>query len=339
MEKKDNILEIRNLEKKFTVRRSFLQMLKKKPADSVHAVDGVTFSMKRGEVTGLVGESGCGKSSLAKVLMNLYPADDGDIIFEGKSIVSKKPGQKNSYGTRMQMVFQDPYASLNPRMTIRQMFYEILSVHRICSRKDREKEAVSVLEMVGLDASVLDSFPGQFSGGQRQRISIARALVVHPDLLVADEAITALGVSIQAQIINLLMDLRNELNLSMLFISHDLSVVRYLSDQVVVMYLGKIMETAESEDLFEHPLHPYTQILLQATPVIGAKNLQNNKEIQGEPPSPMHIPSGCRFHTRCPYATAECEKMEPPVRNFGNGHCTACWHPLREQESNGTLTA
>lgn len=331
MEQKDNILEIRNLEKKFPVRRSLLQVLKKEPAEAVHAVDGVTFSMKRGEVTGLVGESGCGKSSLAKVLMNLYPADDGDIIFEGKSIVSKKAGQKNRYGTRMQMVFQDPYASLNPRMTIRQMFYEILSVHRICDRKDREREAVRVLEMVGLGASVLDSFPGQFSGGQRQRISIARALAVHPDLLVADEAITALDVSIQAQIINLLMDLRKELNLSMLFISHDLSVVRYLSDQVVVMYLGKIMETARAEDLFEHPLHPYTQILLQATPVIGDKTLQRSKEIQGEPPSPMHVPSGCRFHTRCPYATAECEKTEPPARDFGDGHYTACWHPLQER--------
>ena len=327
MKSDDVILEIRDLKKSFPVRRSLAQIWKREPADAVHAVDGVSFSMKRQEVTGLVGESGCGKSSLARVLMNLYPADAGDILFEGESIVSRKPGQKNRYGTRMQMVFQDPYASLNPRMTIRQMFYEILSVHKICERKDLEKTAVQNLEMVGLGASVLDSFPGQFSGGQRQRISIARALCVHPDLLVADEAITALDVSIQAQIINLLMDLKNELKLSMLFISHDLSVVRYLSDQVVVMYLGKIMETARTEDLFRNPMHPYTRILLGATPVIGEKNENKESGIQGEPPSPMHIPSGCRFHTRCPYATERCSLEEPVPEETENGHVVACWNP------------
>lgn len=327
MKSDETILEVRNLKKYFPVRRSLVQMLEGRPADAVHAVDGVSFSMKRGEVTGLVGESGCGKSSLARVLMNLYPADEGDILFEGTSIVSRKAGQKNRYGTRMQMVFQDPYASLNPRMTIRRMFYEILTVHRICDRRDLEKTAVRDLEMVGLGAQVLDSFPGQFSGGQRQRISIARALSVHPRLLVADEAITALDVSIQAQIINLLLDLRKELELSMLFISHDLSVVRYLSDQVVVMYLGKIMETARTEELFAHPLHPYTRILLQATPVIGGKTLAKNEGIQGEPPSPMKIPCGCRFHTRCPYATQQCRTQEPVPLDAGEGHMVSCWHP------------
>ena len=206
------------------------------------------------------------------------------------------------------------------------MFYEILSVHQICEAKDREKEAVRALEMVGLGASVLDSFPGQFSGGQRQRISIARALAVHPDLLVADEAITALDVSIQAQIINLLSDLQKELNLSILFISHDLSVVRYLSDQVIVMYLGKIMEIARSEDLFQNPYHPYTQILLKATPVIGEKTLMQSEGIQGDPPSPIHIPTGCRFHTRCPYATEQCRTTEPILQNFGRDHFAACWY-------------
>lgn len=327
MKENDTILEVRDLKKSFPVRRTLLQYLQKKAPDAVHAVDGVSFSMKTGEVTGLVGESGCGKSSLAKVLLNLYPADDGDIVFEGTSIVRRKKGQKNLYGTRMQMVFQDPYSSLNPRMTIRQMFYEILSVHQICEAKDREKEAVRALEMVGLGASVLDSFPGQFSGGQRQRISIARALAVHPDLLVADEAITALDVSIQAQIINLLSDLQKELNLSILFISHDLSVVRYLSDQIIVMYLGKIMEIARSEDLFQNPYHPYTQILLKATPVIGEKTLMQSEGIQGDPPSPIHIPTGCRFHTRCPYATEQCRTTEPILQNFGRDHFAACWYP------------
>lgn len=322
------ILEVKNLKKSFSSKASIIQMVKREPAPAVRAVDGVSFSIRRGEVVGLVGESGCGKSSLAKVLTNLYPADGGDIIFEGKSIINTKKQKGNLYGTKIQMVFQDPYASLNPRMTIRQMLYEILSVHKLCKKADREKVAVSYLNMVGMNESALDSYPAQFSGGQRQRISIARALLVKPDLLIADEAISALDVSIQAQIINLLVDLKEQLNLSMLFISHDLSVVQYISDRVVVMYLGKVVEMAPAEELFSNPLHPYTEILMKATPDIGVKTINQSEGIQGEPPSPMNIPKGCRFAGRCPFAAEECSKLEPELMEHGKEHYVACWHPI-----------
>ncbi len=328
----NNILEVRDLKKSFSSGKSLLQTLKHESSSAVKAVDGVSLTVYKGEVVGLVGESGCGKSSLAKVLTNLYPADSGDIIFEGKSIIHTKKHKGNLFGTKIQMIFQDPYASLNPRMTIRQMMYEILSVHKLCKKEDREKVTISYLDMVGMNASALDSYPSQFSGGQRQRISIARALIVKPDLLIADEAISALDVSIQAQIINLLVDLKEKLNLSMLFISHDLSVVRYISDRVAVMYLGKIMEMAPTEELYDRPRHPYTEILMKATPVIGEKTLNRSEGIQGEPPSPINIPKGCRFSTRCPFATEKCRQSEPELKELENGHYVACWYPLGEDE-------
>lgn len=326
--KQKKILEIKDLKKYFISRKTILQMIKHEEPSTVRAIDGVSLDIYEGEVVGLVGESGCGKSSLAKVLMNLYPADSGDVYFKGKSIVNTKKHKGNLYGTKIQMVFQDPYGSLNPCMTIQQMFYEILCVHKLCKKSERKSVALSCLEMVGMNASALSSYPSQFSGGQRQRISIARALIVKPDILIADEAISALDVSIQAQIINLLVDLKEELNLSMLFISHDLSVVRHISDRVAVMYLGKVMETASTEELFENPLHPYTDILMKATPVINEKNIDSKEGIKGEPPSPMNIPKGCRFSTRCPFATEKCMQEEPKLIEYRSGHYVACWYPL-----------
>ncbi len=327
----DNILEVKDLTKYFPVRRTLKQCLHHQKPEAVHAVDHLNLTLRRGEVTGLVGESGCGKSTLARVITNLYSADSGDILFDGRSIVRTKAGQKNLYGTRIQMVFQDPYASLNPRMRIRQMLYEIMAVHHLCSPVEREQTAVHYLELVGLNASYLDSYPAQLSGGQRQRISIARALLVRPELLIADEAITALDVSIQAQIINLLCDLRQELGLSMLFISHDLTVVQYISDKVVVMYLGEIVESSPTEQLFQNPLHPYTEALLRATPKIGDRSMIYEKGMQGEAPSPIHMPAGCRFHTRCPYAVMRCSQEEPRLVDCGGGHFAACFRCVAEQ--------
>ena len=324
----NEVLMVQSLSKAFPARRTFFEWLQRKPALSVKAVDYVSFSVKTGEVVGLVGESGCGKSTLARVLTRLYPADGGDILFNGESIVNPAGREDLHARTRIQMVFQDPYASLNPRMTIRQMLYEIMDVHHLCEKADREKQAVAFLGMVGMDASALDRHPGEFSGGQRQRISIARALIVKPDLLIADEPVSALDVSIQAQVINLLIELKEKLQLSMLFISHDLSVIRYISDRVVVMYLGSVVELASTETLFCTPAHPYTKILMEAAPEIGKAHAEASAVIKGDLPSPMHIPSGCRFHTRCPYATEVCAREKPPLVEMEAGHFTACHHPL-----------
>lgn len=229
---------------------------------------------------------------------------------------------------KMQMVFQDPYSSLNPRMTVRQMLYEVLSVHKLCDRKDREAECLRILDLVGLDRNAMDRYPSQFSGGQRQRISIARALIMKPEMLIADEPVSALDVSIQAQVINLLIELKDTLSLTMLFISHDLRVVRYISDRVVVMYLGRIVEMGETEDLFDHPRHPYTDILMKAAPAVDPDSRGREYAIQGETPSPMNIPSGCRFHPRCPYAQEKCRKEQPELKDVGNGRFVACHYML-----------
>lgn len=228
----------------------------------------------------------------------------------------------------IQMVYQDPYSSLNPKMTIRQMFYEILSVHHICPKEEFEKKTIEILDMVGMPSYALDRYPSAFSGGQRQRIGIARALILNPALLIADEPVSALDMSIQAQIINLLMDLKEKLNLTMLFISHDLRVVQYLSDRVMVMYLGRVVEMGPAEDLFQHPAHPYTQILIQAAPVIDTKHKEREYEIRGETPSPIDIPKGCAFHPRCPFATEKCRTAEPVMTEDANGRMVKCHYPL-----------
>lgn len=323
------ILNVSHLSKTFPIKRNIAEIIRKKEQKYVRAVEDVTFSIRKGETLGLVGESGCGKSTLSKTLIRLYKPDDGKIMFDQYGDLALKEGAALTKARRdIQMVYQDPYSSLNPKMTIRQMFYEILSVHHICPKEEFEKKTIEILDMVGMPSYALDRYPSAFSGGQRQRIGIARALVLNPALLIADEPVSALDMSIQAQIINLLMDLKAKLNLTMLFISHDLRVVQYLSDRVMVMYLGRVVEMGSAEELFQHPAHPYTQILIQAAPVIDTKHKEREYEIRGETPSPIDIPKGCAFHPRCPFATEKCRTSEPVMTEDANGRMVKCHYPL-----------
>ena len=323
------ILNVSHLSKTFPIKRNIAEIVRKKEQKYVRAVEDVTFSIRKGETLGLVGESGCGKSTLSKTLIRLYKPDDGKIMFDQYGDLALKEGAALTKARRdIQMVSQDPYSSLNPKMTIRQMFYEILSVHHICPKEEFEKKTIEILDMVGMPSYALDRYPSAFSGGQRQRIGIARALILNPALLIADEPVSALDMSIQAQIINLLMDLKAKLNLTMLFISHDLRVVQYLSDRVMVMYLGRVVEMGSAEELFQHPAHPYTQILIQAAPVIDTKHKEREYEIRGETPSPIDIPKGCAFHPRCPFATEKCRTAEPVMTEDANGRMVKCHYPL-----------
>ncbi len=323
------ILNVSHLSKTFPIKRNIAEIVRKKEQKYVRAVEDVTFSIRKGETLGLVGESGCGKSTLSKTLIRLYKPDDGKIMFDQYGDLALKEGAALTKARKdIQMVYQDPYSSLNPKMTIRQMFYEILSVHHICPKEEFEKKTIEILDMVGMPSYALDRYPSAFSGGQRQRIGIARALILNPALLIADEPVSALDMSIQAQIINLLMDLKEKLNLTMLFISHDLRVVQYLSDRVMVMYLGRVVEMGPAEDLFQHPAHPYTQILIQAAPVIDTKHKEREYEIRGETPSPIDIPKGCAFHPRCPFATEKCRTAEPVMTEDANGRMVKCHYPL-----------
>lgn len=324
-----SILNVSHLSKTFPIKRNIAEIARKKEQKYVRAVEDVTFSIRKGETLGLVGESGCGKSTLSKTLIRLYKPDDGKIMFDQYGDLALKEGAALTKARRdIQMVYQDPYSSLNPKMTIRQMFYEILSVHHICPKEEFEKKTIEILDMVGMPSYALDRYPSAFSGGQRQRIGIARALILNPALLIADEPVSALDMSIQAQIINLLMDLKAKLNLTMLFISHDLRVVQYLSDRVMVMYLGRVVEMGSAEELFQHPAHPYTQILIQAAPVIDTKHKEREYEIRGETPSPIDIPKGCAFHPRCPFATEKCRTAEPVMTEDANGRMVKCHYPL-----------
>ena len=323
------ILNVSHLSKTFPIKRNIAEIARKKEQKYVRAVEDVTFSIRKGETLGLVGESGCGKSTLSKTLIRLYKPDDGKIMFDQYGDLALKEGAALTKARRdIQMVYQDPYSSLNPKMTIRQMFYEILSVHHICPKEEFEKKTIEILDMVGMPSYALDRYPSAFSGGQRQRIGIARALILNPALLIADEPVSALDMSIQAQIINLLMDLKAKLNLTMLFISHDLRVVQYLSDRVMVMYLGRVVEMGSAEELFQHPAHPYMQILIQAAPVIDTKHKEREYEIRGETPSPIDIPKGCAFHPRCPFATEKCRTAEPVMTEDANGRMVKCHYPL-----------
>ena len=328
-EREDTLLKVDHLVKQFPVKQTLFEIIGRRPVKYVRAVDDVSFGVRRGETVGLVGESGCGKSTLAKTVCRLYAPDGGHVLFGGSDVFAMDKNALRDARYKMQMVFQDPYSSLNPRMTVRQMFYEVLSVHKLCARKDREQECLKVLDLVGLDRNALDRYPSQFSGGQRQRISIARALIMRPEVLIADEPVSALDVSIQAQVINLLIDLKASLNLTMLFISHDLRVIRYISDRVVVMYLGSIVEMGEAEALFDHPRHPYTDILMKAAPAVDPDSHGREYAIQGETPSPLNIPSGCRFHPRCPYAQERCRQEAPVLRDIGDGRCVACHFMLQ----------
>jgi oligopeptide/dipeptide ABC transporter ATP-binding protein len=316
------LLEVRNLVKHFPLPRTLLDAALRRPPETVRAVDGVSFTLTRGKTLGLVGESGCGKSTLGRCILRLYDADQGEVRFDGVDLMQVTEAGLAPYRKRMQVVFQDPYSSLNPRQTIAGMLLEVLNVHRIRSPRERGRRVAQLLTQVGLSPTDAHKYPGEFSGGQRQRIGIARALAVEPELLIADEPLSALDVSIQAQILQLLLDLRASLGLTMIFISHDLRVVRYLSDEVAVMYLGKIVEWTPTTELFARPQHPYTVALLSAVPEVGAG--REEIPIEGEPPSAVRVPHGCRFHPRCPWKIDRCLQESPELKEILPGHATAC---------------
>jgi len=314
------ILTVENLKKYFPIGGGFL----KEKKCQVKAVDGVSFNVQRGETFGIVGESGCGKSTLGRTILNLLEPTDGRIIFQGKNINSLNKQELRKLRRDMQIVFQDPYASLNGRMKISYIIREPMMVHRVGNKEQQNIKVRQMLEVVGLNNSHADKYPHEFSGGQRQRIGIARALVLNPKLIVCDEPVSALDVSIQSQILNLLKDLQTEFELTYIFISHDLSVVRHISDRIAVMYLGKIVELTDTEKLFENPLHPYTKALLSSIPIpkIGAK--RDRIILEGDVPSPIDPPKGCRFSTRCPIAEDVCQNKEPLLYEFSKNHYAAC---------------
>ncbi|SES11302.1 ABC transporter ATP-binding protein [Actinokineospora terrae] len=320
----DNIIEVRDLVKHFPVR---VGVLFKRTVGYVRAVDGVSFDLKRGETLGVVGESGCGKSTLAQVLMRLEPATSGTATFEGRDILKMKGGELRKLRRDIQIVLQDPYTSLNPRMTVGDIIGEPFEIHpEVAPKGSRAKKVRELLDVVGLNPEHINRYPHQFSGGQRQRIGIARALALRPKVIVCDEPVSALDVSIQAQVMNLLGDLQTEFGLSYVFIAHDLSVVRHLSDRVAVMYLGKMVEVGTEEEIYEHPTHPYTQALLSAVPVPDPE-LRNQRQVirlEGDVPSPVDPPSGCRFRTRCWKAQDICATAEPELVTRVANHPSAC---------------
>jgi oligopeptide/dipeptide ABC transporter ATP-binding protein len=316
----DVLIRVRALSKWFELPRSVLDGLRGRPRHRIHAVNGVSLTLRRGQTLGLVGESGCGKSTLARCLVGLLPPDEGQILYEDIDLAALDGAGWQPYRRRLQMVFQDPFSSLNPRQRIRDALAEVLAVHRLAEPGQRGRRVSELLQQVGLAAADATKFPGEFSGGQRQRIAIARALAVRPEVLVADEPLSALDVSIQAQILRLLLELRNRLRLTMLFVSHDLRTVRYVSDSVAVMYLGRIVEYGPAAAIFERPRHPYTQALLASVPGAGAAGAR----LSGEPPSAIHPPQGCPFHPRCPFRVQRCMAEAPLLRDLGDGQMAAC---------------
>ena len=323
------LVELKQISKRFGGRKvglvdSVLQRVGlAKPPAVVRAVDGIDLAIQPGEVVGLVGESGCGKSTLGRIAAGLMPPSDGEVRVDGKSVNTLSAEEARAARLKIQMIFQDPYASLNPRLRVEEIIGEAARVHGLTDRAGFSDYVAAQMQRAGLDPALRDRYPHQFSGGQRQRIGIARALAVQPSMLVCDEAVAALDVSIQAQILNLFMDLREQLNLTYLFISHDLGVVEHLSDRVVIMYLGRVVESAPAEEIFRRPNHPYTQTLLAEIPRLSSRH-KTFTAIQGEMPSPLHPPTGCHFHPRCPHAMPRCKTETPTLRGIAVNHVSAC---------------
>lgn len=318
------LLEVRDLVKHFPVRRSFSEILRRAPGRAVRAVDGVSFRVGRGQTLALVGESGCGKTTTGRCVLFLQQPTSGQVLIEGTPIDPKNDEELRRRRKQLQIVFQDPNSSLNPRMTVGQTLGEALTFHKMVEPRQRDQAVAELLETVGLHGKQSGRYPNELSGGQRQRVGIARALAVNPQLVVADEPVSALDVSVQAQILQLLERLRHERGLAYLFISHDLGVVRHISDHVAVMYLGVIVERAPTATLYTRPMHPYTRALLAAAPVANPRLRRVRAPIPGDPPSPLAPPSGCRFRTRCPYAVARCAEETPGLRELERGHWVAC---------------
>jgi oligopeptide/dipeptide ABC transporter ATP-binding protein len=324
MDKSSNekLIQVNDLKKYFSTKNPFNTKEKK----YVKAVDGITFDIKKGETFGLVGESGCGKSTLGRTIARLYDVTEGTVIFDGKDISQFNKKQLKPYRKRMQVIFQDPYSALNPYMNIAEIIDEPLRIHTNFSKNERSEKIQLILEKVGMKKDDMEKFPYEFSGGQRQRIGIARALSIEPDFILCDEPISALDVSIQAQVVNLLEDFREEMGLTYLFVAHDLSMVRHISNRIGVMYLGRLVEVCESKMLYKNPLHPYTKALLSAIPIPDPDRASKiRREImQGDVPSPIDLPKGCRFNTRCPYVLPLCREVEPRLKEVEKGHLVEC---------------
>jgi oligopeptide/dipeptide ABC transporter ATP-binding protein len=318
------LIAVRDLAMTFARPRTVLDRLTGRPAKIVRALNGVSFSVKRGETLGIVGESGCGKSTLARCLVRLYQPDAGCIDYGGVNVLALDGAERRAYNRRVQMVFQDPYSSLNPRMTVRQTLAEAIGFHNLRQGDAIGQRVAELLDLVRLPSDAADRYPHEFSGGQRQRIGIARALAVEPECLIADELVSALDVSVQAQIVNLLLELQARLELTVLFIAHDLRLVRHISHRVAVMYLGAIVELARTETLFTKPAHPYTAALLKAAPELDPGRRTVVDAVRGELPSPLAIPAGCPFHPRCPFVMDRCRIERPLLTERGSGHIAAC---------------
>ncbi len=327
-EERKVLLELDHLNKWFPRKRTIQESLSKKEREYVKAVSDVSLKIYEGENLGLVGESGCGKSTLARTITRLYEPTSGTVKLAGKDISHMRGKALRTERLKMQMVFQDPYSSLNPRMTVYQILEEPLKVYKRVPRRDIPQEIERLLRISGLPPQIASRFPGEFSGGQRQRIGIARALALNPSFIIADEPVSALDVSIQAQILNLLAELQEELNLTTLFISHDLNVVRHISDRVVVMYLGSIVESGVTKDVFDRPHHPYTSVLMQASPALDVDKRSEESVIEGDPPSPIHLPQGCCFHPRCKFCKEKCRTEKPALTTLPDGRQIACHYPL-----------
>lgn len=320
------LLEVRHLKKYYPVHKGPFQ----KEKEYVHAVDDVSFQIEKNEVFGLVGESGCGKTTVGRLIVRLIEATDGEILFDGQDFRALGKKELREMRRNVQVIFQDPYGSLNPRMTVRDIIAEPLYKHHICPRAEVDAQVKKLLSVVGLSAKEMSKYPHEFSGGQRQRIVIARALSVQPKLIVCDEPVSALDVSVQAQILNLMDDIQKEFGTSYLFIAHGIPVVQHISSRIAVMYMGKLVEIAPSENFFLNSLHPYTKALVSAVPIPDPELRREIQPITGELPSLIHVPAGCRFHTRCPYADARCRTEEPPLVEVQPGHFCACHHASRE---------